>query len=79
MKIIKTHWMTRREWVAKHEPCRVGAAFVAGVEGCPSDHGLPDDEECLGSAEKTNRERCARCYDRPAKVGGKYILVREDR
>ena len=31
MKIIKTHWMTRREWVEKHEPGSVDAAFCAGV------------------------------------------------
>lgn len=31
MKIIKPHWMTRREWVARREPWRVDAAFVAGV------------------------------------------------
>ena len=76
MKIIKTHWMTRREWVAKHEPGRVDAAFCAGVEGCPENYVFTD-----ASSDGCNSRGwmdCKSCFERPAKVGGKYILVREE-
>ena len=74
MKIIKTHWTTRREWVAKHEPGRVGAAFCAGVEGCPENYGFTDAP--VDGCNSSGRADCQRCFDRPAKVGGKYILVK---
>lgn len=79
MKIIKTHWMTRREWVRLHYPHRAQGSAWGGCCGCPIDYGFDGDKACSGSMDKVNRERCALCYDRPAKVDGKYILVREDR
>lgn len=76
MKIIKTHWMTRREWVAKHKPGSVGAAFCAGVEGCPENYGFTDAP--VDDCNSHGRTDCERCFDCPAKVGGKYILVKEE-
>lgn len=74
VKIVKTHWMTRREWVEKHKPVNADEVFVAGVKGCPEDYDFSDAPvDCYNTR---GRKDCERCYKRPAKVGGKYILVR---
>lgn len=79
MKIIKTHWMTRREWVAKKWPDKIDSDVWGGVRDCPHDYDFSDGFENKNCATQADRKNCERCYDRPAKVDGKYILVREDR
>lgn len=74
MKIIKTHWMTRREWVDKHYTGICG--LTGGLPGCPSSYGFSDAETCGAARNVSNRRMCDHCFDRPAKVDGKYILVR---
>ena len=69
-KMKKIVFLTRREYVAKHEPNKVSdVLFLGGVVGCPRHYGL-DNEKC---EEYTDETVCKSCWNRFATKNGKYI------
>lgn len=79
MKIKQMRFMTRREWVAKNfKPNCVRDIYRGGVCGCPKGYGFSDGEHCRDARGiDCILMRCAQCYNKPAVINGKYILVRK--
>lgn len=71
MKIKRMRFMTRQEYVKKYYPSRVMDEACGGVLGCP------------GNIEKRkircyhDISLCYECWNKPAIIDGKYILVRK--
>lgn len=75
MKIKQMRFMTRREWVAKHHPSCIKEKAPGGVLSCPNAYPFSDFDIYRINCDK---EDCTKCYDKPAVVNGKYILVRKE-
>lgn len=72
MKIKRMRFMTRREWVAKYRPERIDENTHGGILGCPGDI-EKRKIRCYHDFRK-----CFKCWDKPVKIDGKYILVRKE-
>lgn len=75
MKIKRMRFMTRREYVAKHHPYRIKEKAPGGVLSCPNAYSFSDFDIFRINCDK---EDCTKCYDKPAVINGKYILVRKE-
>jgi len=60
--------MTCREWITKHDPKSMDLGFIAGIVGCPDEHGLASkpstcdvDAKCYAVSESI----CQACWGRP--------------
>lgn len=84
MKIKRMRFMTRREWVKKNRPECIGKFYIGGVQFCPAVYDFTDScsyKDCSSfefEGEKEARERCEKCWSKPAIIDGKYILVRKE-
>ncbi len=75
MKIKRMRFMTRREWVAKHHPYCIKEKAPGGVLNCPNAYPFSDFNVSFIDCYIKN---CTKCYDKPAVINGKYILVRKE-
>lgn len=66
----KLHFLTRREWVAKHKPDKIDAKFLGGVYMHPRDYGLDKNKAFICEPDG---KRCDRCWDMIATRNGRYI------
>lgn len=77
MKIKRMRFMTRREWVKEHYPSKANALYTGGVGGHPYEYGFTDGYKDYVNCAR-NCDMCGKCYDKPAIINGKYILVRKE-
>ena len=66
--------MTRREWVEKNMPEKIGMIYCGGVCGCPGNEDyaqMPGYDPTVNSdtCNGGDGEKCARCWDRPCISG----------
>lgn len=82
MKIKRMRFMTRREWVKEHYPSKATSSYIGGVGGHPHEYGFTDGYEnfinCVRRKLYANNDMCGECYDKPAVINGKYILVKKE-
>lgn len=78
MSIKRMRFMTRREWLKKHYPHCVSEKYHGGVKGHPDQYGFSDAQAAYEHCTGFDPIKCRKCFDRPAVINGKYILVRRE-
>lgn len=57
--------MTRKEWVKKNYPERIGEKFRDGVEGCPYSYATMPG--CARALIECNKTTCRECWNKEVK------------